>query len=431
MPGTHKLLDEYKLYLRAAAPPIDTEIGRASFRSTNTSTTDLSTTASNLAINEEPSQFTDEIKAAYNSDCAALLSEFKTIVSAYSDHHEQGTGLSGYFNGALNQIRFHQLFNSPEAHAFASLIEALCLIDGFGVWLKQIYTQLNDCHSFDYGNQERLLATLGEMFVALQSSKEKEMTTRLATLQQESVTLAETTNPLTAGLIESGEGETPLTPLLRAQWDNEKAELDRQLKLFKKNICHLSETLVLNKPLARAALDETSTLAWQPPYIVNSDDYEEPSPEKLTKRSAQQRNQSISTNSARIIAVGEACIAITGGSSSHALTHLLSSNGSKALVGLCAWHINYLLFKGDIDTCLNDFFIRKDVEGTKYPLLFLKDGAPITKHQQYITYASIIACLAVGLVYGAVNFVSTRDQLPLLFQSFGYKDDINPLLLNT
>lgn len=422
---------------------------------------------------------------SYKAYCAQLHAEFTAIVTAYQSYQKDGLGLRGYNNRYWLDRAYGNMFLSSEGQVFADLIDAITLIDGRGTWIEDFAQRLASWQDFDYEQQRSALDHCYDFFTQVKTQQEQSMTQRKAQMQADLLTQyrqsfenlslmdvsvtgsgdvdVEANNDPTRALINNTSDSVRLHTLIDHAFkapleSNERAHLNQHPKLahdleylsntwrqhgdtidadlatLKKKIHRVAQALGLPQRIVDrqhcdndteihsgpgTAADHTQptqkvtngdTNAWISCHTVQPANL---SPTLLTEDEVSQQNwhwryKCLSRISGGLVGFGEGFVAVTGLDGKFAFLPLWSVMVG---VGLPGCYINYLLFNGDIRACLNNF----------HKLLLNDDGSDVSPWQSRIIKTLGLTCLFVGLVYGALNFTSTRLEVGKLATSLlGY-----------
>ncbi len=413
-----------------------------------------------------------------------LLAQFRGIAKAYANYHHQ-PDWAAYLNRYFTNRAYPDFgYCSQAAQDFITVLDAVSLIDHSGKCITAIDNQLTLFTAFSSEDQKKIVDIFYDFFINLQQEQAESLRTRkiaiettlkqvysseflpqpftvwlsqeidqafdkpqpMAKTQSYSAIPTNDAHSTTASLLqdfvlqdfESADTTTeapaklPLKftydlKLFVKQWYDDGTRITTLLKAFKKKINHLADTLGTTGPrLQRAELNDTPL--WQNPYELSIRNTRFSSLEKQAKRDLQLWHWRYGTTSAAIIGVGEGLVAVTGLSGKTAIPPLVIM----LIVGLSGWYINYLLFRGDIRGCLDEFRIKKTLDdNTIHRRIFLnQDNTPLSWGQIASISSFGFACLAVGLVFGALSFVSSKEQLPILFEELYFPFQVNALGLS-
>ncbi len=412
----------------------------------------------------------------------ALLVDFQAIVQAYVAYttHSESHYLNRYFT---NRVYPAYSFAASARQDFITVIDAMSLIDPSGTWLPAFNDQLQT-----FNEQKDVLDFLYDFFMHVQTDQATVMTERLNKIRAALTTTystLESVNSVTknppysttasalrveyasysllrnqdehAILLAAAHPEQDLPldnvslnsdtnsdienalpvathslkytydqALAIKQWQQDAARIKALLKSFKKKIHHLAQALNLPCHLKKKANDSTenTTMLWQDAYTLESTGYTRISLEKQQKRTQQVMDWRIGTAAAVIIGIGEGAVAVTGLSDATTLSPL----AIMLIVGTSGWYINYLLFKGDIRDCLDEFFINKTLGDQAYSRLFIdQNKQPLSFVQKNFTRTFAVFCAVVGFVFAALSFVSSQEQFPKLIEDFKAPFSLDPI----
>ncbi|MBV8802352.1 MAG: hypothetical protein JO131_05220, partial [Gammaproteobacteria bacterium] len=358
--------------------------------------------------------------------------EIKEILDTYKNYQLNGAGVRGYWNRYYNEQYYYKKTSQKN---FVELIDRLALMDSSGQWITLLIAELNTIHfdNFNNGNKAYFLDCFylifhswqNQYFQTRKSQNEKYINNLMNFYkipQADSLWLeryfdkivyngshAELTDfpPVTS------EGDEILLGKLtydlkqiRDQIEEEDSFFQQQAKALKKAIHHVADDWGLPSKIKK-----TKPTAEHPSiyYVKYDATFSNISSEKAEKRKTQKITKKIASIGAFTSSIGEGFVAATG---IIAVASFMPVVAVLGIVGVSGWYINRLLFKDDSEDVLNALFIKKEIDGQKHRLIFLKKDEngnyqPISKKKK--AFISLIGTFSIftGLVNGALNLMSS------------------------